>query len=128
MRSQLCVAFELCAAMCAHNCDTRQSYRLVTIETLIQFLQLRIWIHDNLCYLTTKSDSGQHSQFLRCFCVSVFFMAIFVKSALKQILSYSEYTNDKVWMPETSQELRMLSTVTLDCQVTKIVMNSGSQL
>ena len=28
---------------------------------------------------------------------------------------------------ETSQELRMLSSVTLDCQVTKIVMNSGSQ-
>ena len=29
---------------------------------------------------------------------------------------------------ETSQELRMLSSVTLKCQVTKIVMNSGSQL
>ena len=29
---------------------------------------------------------------------------------------------------KTSQELRMLSTVTINCQVTKIVMNSGSQL
>ena len=29
---------------------------------------------------------------------------------------------------KTSQELRMLSSVTLDCQVTKIVMNSDSQL
>ena len=29
---------------------------------------------------------------------------------------------------KTSQELRMLSTVTLNCQVTKIVLNSGSQL
>ena len=29
---------------------------------------------------------------------------------------------------ETSQELRMLSSVTINCQVTKIVMNSGSQL
>ena len=29
---------------------------------------------------------------------------------------------------KTSQELRMLSSVTLDCQVRKIVMNSGSQL
>ena len=29
---------------------------------------------------------------------------------------------------QTSQELRMLSSVTLNCQVTKIVMNSGSQL
>ena len=32
------------------------------------------------------------------------------------------------WTQKTSQELRMLSSVTLDCQVTKIVMNSGSQL
>ena len=29
---------------------------------------------------------------------------------------------------KTSQELRMLSSVTLNCQVTKIIMNSGSQL
>ena len=29
---------------------------------------------------------------------------------------------------ETSQELRMLSSVTINCQVTKIVMNPGSQL
>ena len=31
-------------------------------------------------------------------------------------------------MFKTSQELRMLSSVTINCQVTKIVMNSGSQL
>ena len=36
---------------------------------------------------------------------------------------------DQIGFPfKTSQELRMLSSVTLDCQVTKIVMNSGSQL
>ena len=29
---------------------------------------------------------------------------------------------------KTSQELRMLSSVTIDCQITKIVMDSGSQL
>ena len=29
---------------------------------------------------------------------------------------------------QTSQELRMLSSVTIDCQITKIVMDSGSQL
>ena len=34
----------------------------------LQLRQLRTWIHDNLCYLTIKSDTGQHSQFLRCFC------------------------------------------------------------
>ena len=31
-------------------------------------------------------------------------------------------------LDKTSQELRMLSSVTLNWQVTKIVMNSGSQL
>ena len=31
-------------------------------------------------------------------------------------------------LDKTSQELRMLSSVTLNCQVTKIVMDSGSQL
>ena len=29
---------------------------------------------------------------------------------------------------KTSQELRMLSSVTINCQITKLVMNSGSQL
>ena len=36
-----------------------------------------------------------------------------------------------VWFDDfqqTSQELRMLSSVTINCQITKIVMNSGSQL
>ena len=31
-------------------------------------------------------------------------------------------------LEETSQELRMLSSVTINCQVTKIVINPGSQL
>ena len=33
-----------------------------------------------------------------------------------------------LFRPEISQELRMLSSVTLNCQVTKIVVNSGSRL
>ena len=33
----------------------------------LQFWWLNYWIHNNLCYLTIKSDTGQHSQFLRCF-------------------------------------------------------------
>ena len=35
--------------------------------------------------------------------------------------------NAMQWV-KTSQELRMLSSVTINCQITKIVMNSGSQL
>ena len=34
---------------------------------LSSLLKLKTWIHDNLCYVGIKSDSGQHSQFLRCF-------------------------------------------------------------
>ena len=33
-----------------------------------------------------------------------------------------------VLLQQTLQELRMLSSVTINCQITKIVMNSGSQL
>ena len=33
----------------------------------LQFCQLRTLIVDNICNLTFKSDTGQHSQFLRCF-------------------------------------------------------------
>ena len=57
---------------------------------------------------------------------------------MERFREYSEYgefprgpTQHHVEFAEikkTSQELRMLSTVTLDCQVTKIVMNLGSQL
>ena len=36
--------------------------------------------------------------------------------------------NSDLMVLQTSQELRMLSIVTPYCQVTKIVMNSGSQL
>ena len=35
---------------------------------------------------------------------------------------------DMMLMLKTSQELRTLSSVTINCQITKIVMNSGSQL
>ena len=37
-------------------------------------------------------------------------------------------TAGQVKFHKTSQELRMLSSVIIDCQVTKIVMNTGSQL
>ena len=40
-----------------------------------------------------------------------------------------EKVQENLWRHiKTSQELRMLSSVTLNCQVAKIVMESGSQL
>ena len=41
--------------------------RLVTFETLITILTIENLNSDNLCDLTIKSDTGQHSQFLQCF-------------------------------------------------------------
>ena len=38
----------------------------MTIEKLTAILTIEN-LNDNLCYLTIKSDSGQHSQFLQCF-------------------------------------------------------------
>ena len=49
-----------------HN-DKHNPIDLWHLRHWLQFWQLRTWIHDNLCYLTIKSDTGQHSQFLRCF-------------------------------------------------------------
>ena len=43
-------------------------------------------------------------------------------------LTRSKNYPNKALIMKTSQELRMLSSVTINCQVTKIVMNSGSQL
>ena len=36
--------------------------------------------------------------------------------------------NVRIYLYKKLQELRMLSSVTIDCQVTKIVINPGSQL
>ena len=36
--------------------------------------------------------------------------------------------NETQMLLKTSQELRMLSSVTINCQVTKFVINPGSQL
>ena len=38
----------------------------------LHFWQLRTWIQANLCYLTINCDTGQHSQFLRCFLIYVY--------------------------------------------------------
>ena len=44
---------------------------------------------------------------------------------LLHLVTSGTITNKK--LTKTSQELQMLSSVTLDCQATKIVMNAGSQ-
>ena len=41
--------------------------------------------------------------------------------------AHNEVSREQQWI-KTSQELQMLSSVTINCQVTIIVMNSGSQL
>ena len=48
------------------------------------------------------------------------------KHYIGQMSAMLNYCSGKVSI-KTSQELRMLSSVTLNCQVTKIVMDSGSQ-
>ena len=91
-------------------CDTRQSCRLVTIETLITILTI-----ENLNSWQSLLPDNQEWQWTAFAILAMF-------------------THTKNWRKkhpqntQTSQELRMLSSVTLDCQVTKIVMNSGSQL
>ena len=101
-----------CPQLCAHNCVwhlncVRQC--ALTIATQdnpadlwqlrhwLQFLQLRIWIHDNICYLTIKSDTGQHLQFLQCLFYLYQFEGIVFSWNLFVVefgWSYVEITND----------------------------------
>ena len=46
--------------------DTDNPRDLWHLRHWLQFWQLRPWIHDDLCYLTIKSDTGQHLKFLQC--------------------------------------------------------------
>ena len=58
----------------------------------------------------------------RPFCCLQTFADLHISAVTKYLVpNYS-------WDDKTSQELRMLSSVTINCQITKIVMNSGSQL
>ena len=49
---------------------------------------------------------------------------------LTRVIAAQSQKTVKFWVryQKTSQELRMLSSVTINCQFKKIVMNSGSQL
>ena len=78
--------------------------------------------------------------------MSVDIKSIFLELFSKRCILRRPFTLCVSWLPQlllytfcqsrsmvagdgkTSQELRMLSSVTINCQITKIVMNSGSQL
>ena len=57
--------------------DNDNPRELWLLRHWLQFWQLRTWIHDNLCHLTIKSDTAQHSQFLRCFYTDQIFQTKF---------------------------------------------------
>ena len=78
----------------------------------LQYRQLRTWINDNLSYLTINCDTGQHSQFLRCFLYNDIFCWDFVGFSHNNItmlpphLSLGEE-------PELRPNLKRLSKLTL---------------
>ena len=64
----------------------------------LQFWQLRTWIHDNLCDLTINCDTGQLSQFLRCFLViplSMKFIRLW-EDSLHQCIA--EHSTNSYWI------------------------------
>ena len=80
-------------------------YRLLDLHRLLDWLIGKKHFHrDDLSVMPWKNARGRS-------------VLVWATHASKIYISY-----------KTSQELRMLSNVTLDSQVTKIVMNSGSQL
>ena len=52
------------------NKKTKRQSRFRLLVTMNKFWQF--WIQDNLCYQTIKSDTGQHSQFLRCLHIYIY--------------------------------------------------------
>ena len=65
----------------------------------LQFWQLRSWIHDNLCYLTIKSDTGRHRQFLRCFFImQVIFKTEESSETLPLNINWMELVYPKHWI------------------------------
>ena len=72
-----------------------------------------------------KFEPKNHEYFPPCsICLTDMFLLPFISI---HVLTFNS-TNMCKQNIKTSQELRMLSSVTINCQVTKIVMNSGSQL
>ena len=72
----------------------------------LHFLQLRTWIHDNLYYLTIKRDTGQHSQFLRCF-YSAYHFPVVTCHLWQPVIKQKHYspfylTSVKVWQVNTT--------------------------
>ena len=62
----------------------------------LQYWQLRTLINGNLCYLTMNCDTGQHSQFLRCFAlglVEILFLPMSCHVACDRISLQSQNAN-----------------------------------
>ena len=72
----------------------------------------------NLAYISGESKDN---------CSALFKLGYHFAPAQNKVktIKYSKYCQIA---KKTLQELRMLSSVTINCQVKKIVMNSGSQL
>ena len=79
--SSRCQIFSLSAHLDRHRasiktCDLSEIWsewwgQTNALRQWLQFWELRNWIHDNLCYLTIMSDTGQHLQFLQCLYLNV---------------------------------------------------------
>ena len=88
----------------------RRAHFLVTCLISVQGAEVPIWV----CRSTLAPV--------------VFILAFATGEGIQAISRWWSRPNQPWNYKKTSQELRMLSSVTLNCQVTKIVMNSGSQL
>ena len=81
------------------NTKTMTNTYEIEVWNCCHFRQLRTWVHDNHCYLGIKSDTGQHSQFLRCFfqpkaqCQSVWHLKITFLHLCQPSLYHVQFKN-----------------------------------
>ena len=83
-------------------------------------------INGGACQLSLLRNGIQILEEYQQFVFFTFLFLLFTKVVNCKLHKFKQKSEN--YHTKTSQELRMLSSVTLDCQVTKIVMNSGSQL
>ena len=127
--------------MNSYLCEKGQKLVVCSLNTVKYTCRICADIyHLNICLIDILKDASKQTLPSRVTSVKARIRNIFQSIRIAQLSSLESLQNWSHCMfdhyriqgsneiKETSQELRMLSSVTLDCQVTKIVMNSGSQL
>ena len=84
-------------------------------ETLITILTIENLVNDNLCYLTINCDTGQHSQFLRCFSYEL----LHWREVLHIWSVNWDPVENQVWIENNCSKSR-IHTISVKCDIVRV--------